>query len=57
MIDVHHHGKCEFFGHLSGDFQWNRARILRGMHAHSHLDSDNRIGIGVCYLDRVDGGH
>ena len=52
-----HHRQTKFFRRLPGDIERDNAAILGSVQAHSNLDADDRVAIGVCDLDRFDRRH
>jgi hypothetical protein len=57
MIDMDHHRQTKLFRGLPGYVERDNARILGSVKAHSNLDTDDRIAIGVCDLDRFGRRH
>ena len=52
MVDMDHHWQPRFFRRLSGNVERDDAGKLRRVQADTDLDADDRVGVGVCDLDR-----
>lgn len=57
MIDMDHHRQTQLFRRLPGDVERDNAGILGSVQAHSNLDADDCVAIGVCDLDRFGRRH